>query len=108
MSIPNRARTVSDIRWCVHSVNHHRVVHAGLVPLTLPRDHFPVHALRGHPSRDAGVASATGKKLVTFTDSTLLTHFGLSGPSCSTSAGTTWRRSTRRQDSSGCELGFRK
>jgi predicted Rossmann fold flavoprotein len=61
----------------------HTVTHTfpALVPLTLPEGHF----LRGL----AGVTlpatlelrSASGKRLATFTDSTLLTHFGLSGPS---------------------------
>lgn len=52
-----------------------------LVPLTLPRDHF-VCGLSGltlHAS--ITLYAPTGKKLVSFTDSTLCTHFGLSGPS---------------------------
>lgn len=52
-----------------------------LVPLTLPDGHF----LRGLAGitlpATLEVRSATGKRLVAFTDSTLLTHFGLSGPS---------------------------
>jgi predicted Rossmann fold flavoprotein len=53
----------------------------GLVPLTLPRDHF-LCALSGVtvPAR-VEVRSASGARLVAFTDSTLCTHFGLSGPS---------------------------
>jgi len=52
-----------------------------LVPLTLPRDHF-LCALSGIALPAAlELRSPTGKKLVSFTDSTLLTHFGLSGPS---------------------------
>ncbi len=57
------------------------VVTPGLVPLTLPRDHF-LCALAG-VTVDAAVElrSGTGKRLASFRDSTLLTHFGLSGPS---------------------------
>jgi predicted Rossmann fold flavoprotein len=57
------------------------VVTPGLVPLTLPRDHF-LPALAGI-TIDAAIElrSGTGKRLVSFTDSTLFTHFGLSGPS---------------------------
>ncbi|HET6347591.1 MAG TPA: NAD(P)/FAD-dependent oxidoreductase, partial [Candidatus Krumholzibacteria bacterium] len=53
----------------------------GLVPLTLPRDHF-LCALSGItlPAM-LELRSSTGKHLISFTDSTLLTHFGLSGPS---------------------------
>jgi predicted Rossmann fold flavoprotein len=51
-----------------------------LVPLTLPQDHF-VTTLSGITT-DATleVVSATGRRLASFTGSTLLTHFGLSGP----------------------------
>jgi hypothetical protein len=53
----------------------------GLVPLTLPRDHF-LCALSGVTLRATlELRSGTGKKLCSFTDSTLLAHFGLSGPS---------------------------
>lgn len=53
----------------------------GLVPLTLPRDHF-LCALSGVTlPATLELRSGTGKRLVSFTDSTLLTHFGLSGPS---------------------------
>jgi len=53
----------------------------GLVPLTLPRDHF-LCALSGVTlPASLEVLGGTGKSLVAFTDSTLLTHFGLSGPS---------------------------
>lgn len=57
------------------------VVTPGLVPLTLPRGHF-LGGLAG-VTIDATLElrSGTGKRLVAFTDSTLLTHFGLSGPS---------------------------
>ncbi len=52
-----------------------------LVPLLLPEGHF-IRALSGltlHTRLE--VRSATGKVLAAFTDSTLCTHFGLSGPS---------------------------
>ena len=53
----------------------------GLVPLTLPRNHF-LCALSGVTlPASLELRSATGKRLVVFTDSTLLTHFGMSGPS---------------------------
>jgi predicted Rossmann fold flavoprotein len=53
----------------------------GLVPLTLPGGHF-LCALSGVTlPATLEVRSGTGKRLVSFTDSTLLTHFGLSGPS---------------------------
>lgn len=56
-------------------------VFPALVPLTLPRDHFIVQ-LSGLTTRATlEVRSGTGRKLVSFTDSTLCTHFGLSGPS---------------------------
>mgnify|MGYP001281245064 CR=1 FL=1 len=57
------------------------LVTPGLVPLTLPRDHF-LCALAG-VTLDATIElqSSTGKRIVSFTNSTLLTHFGLSGPS---------------------------
>jgi predicted Rossmann fold flavoprotein len=52
----------------------------GLVPLTLPRD----HALCGLTGLSAPatleVRTAAGRRLASFTGSTLCTHFGLSGP----------------------------
>jgi predicted Rossmann fold flavoprotein len=55
-------------------------VFPALVPLTLPRDHW-ICALSGVAVPAAlEVRSGSGKKLQTFTDSTLCTHFGLSGP----------------------------
>lgn len=56
-----------------------------LVPLTLPRDH-PLCQLSGLTHRatlELRASSSNGgrKKLVSFTNSTLCTHFGLSGPS---------------------------
>ena len=56
-------------------------VFPALVPLTLPRDHF-LCALSGVTVNAAlDLYSGTGKRLVSFTNSTLCTHFGLSGPS---------------------------
>ena len=57
-----------------------RRVFPALVPLTLPRDHF-VCGLSGiatHATLD--VRAATGKRLASFTNAALCTHFGLSGP----------------------------
>jgi predicted Rossmann fold flavoprotein len=52
-----------------------------LVPLTLPKDHF-VCGLSGLTlPTTLEVRSGTGKRLAAFSDSTLCTHFGLSGPS---------------------------
>jgi predicted Rossmann fold flavoprotein len=67
------------VRALGHSITP--VVTPGLVPLTLPRDHF-LCALAGITlPASLELRSGGGKKLVAFTDSTLLTHFGLSGPS---------------------------
>jgi predicted Rossmann fold flavoprotein len=62
-----------------HSVTE-RILPA-LVPLTLPREHF-LCALSGLtlPTR-LEVRAGTGRRRAAFTDSTLCTHFGLSGPS---------------------------
>jgi predicted Rossmann fold flavoprotein len=58
-----------------------RRIFPALVPLTLPRDHF-ICSLSGVTlPASLELKSATGKKLLSFTDSTLCTHFGLSGPS---------------------------
>ncbi|MCC6661044.1 MAG: aminoacetone oxidase family FAD-binding enzyme [Phycisphaerales bacterium] len=52
----------------------------GLVPLTLPRDHF-LCALSGLAApATLELRGPTGRRGVSFTDSTLCTHFGLSGP----------------------------
>jgi hypothetical protein len=52
-----------------------------LVPLTLPQDD-PVCALSGITlPTTIRLHSHTGKRIIEFTDSTLCTHFGLSGPS---------------------------
>lgn len=51
-----------------------------LVPLTIPKDH-PLTGLSGLTREcTLELRSGTGKKLKSFTNSTLLTHFGLSGP----------------------------
>ncbi|HYE60614.1 MAG TPA: aminoacetone oxidase family FAD-binding enzyme [Phycisphaerales bacterium] len=52
-----------------------------LVPLTIPKDH-PLTTLSGLTRNcTLELRASTGKKLKSFTNSTLLTHFGLSGPS---------------------------
>lgn len=52
-----------------------------LVPLTLPKDHF-ICSLSGIAvPATLTLWSASGKRLTSFTSSTLCTHFGLSGPS---------------------------
>ncbi|MCB9423002.1 MAG: NAD(P)/FAD-dependent oxidoreductase [Ardenticatenaceae bacterium] len=52
-----------------------------LVPLTLPQDHF-IRQLSGVTlPATLKLWSGSGKQLAAFTDSTLCTHFGLSGPS---------------------------
>jgi predicted Rossmann fold flavoprotein len=56
-------------------------VFPALVPLTLPKDHFICNLSGLSAQATLQVHSPTGKKLVSFTDSTLCTHFGLSGPS---------------------------
>jgi predicted Rossmann fold flavoprotein len=62
-----------------HTVTE-RIIPA-LVPLTLPRDHF-LCALSGLTlPATVEVRAGSGKRLTAFTDSTLCTHFGLSGPS---------------------------
>jgi hypothetical protein len=58
-----------------------RRIFPALVPLTLPREHF-ICALSGITvPATLEVRAASGKRLAAFTDSTLCTHFGLSGPS---------------------------
>jgi len=52
-----------------------------LVPLTLPRDHWICRLSGITIEATVELRSATGKRLKSFTNSTLLTHFGLSGPS---------------------------
>ncbi len=55
-------------------------IHPALVPLVLPAEHF-IRSLSGltFPAT-LEVRSRTGKRLASFTDSTLCTHLGLSGP----------------------------
>lgn len=67
------------VRDLGHTLTDH--VFPALVPLTTPKDWF-LTALSGIavPAR-VEVVSSTGKRLAEFTNSTLLTHFGLSGPS---------------------------
>ncbi|MCC7207307.1 MAG: NAD(P)/FAD-dependent oxidoreductase [Anaerolineae bacterium] len=52
-----------------------------LVPLVLPGGHFLRHLSGVAVPATLDVWSGAGKRLVGFTDSTLCTHFGLSGPS---------------------------
>jgi predicted Rossmann fold flavoprotein len=51
-----------------------------LVPLTVPRTHFICGLSGVTVEATVELRSATGKKLQSFTNSTLCTHFGLSGP----------------------------
>lgn len=53
----------------------------GLVPLTLPRSHFLCTLSGLTLPATVEVRATTGKRRAAFTDSTLCTHFGLSGPS---------------------------
>lgn len=52
-----------------------------LVPLTLPGGHFLCELSGIAVPATIELRSATGKRLESFTNSTLFTHFGLSGPS---------------------------
>jgi predicted Rossmann fold flavoprotein len=56
-------------------------VFPALVPLMLPKDHQFCMLSGVTLSATLTVRSSRGKRLVSFTNSTLLTHFGLSGPS---------------------------
>lgn len=65
------------------TLGHHPTdrIFPALVPLTLPKDHF-ICSLSGLTlPTTLEVRSGSGKKIVAFTNSTLCTHFGLSGPS---------------------------
>jgi predicted Rossmann fold flavoprotein len=62
-----------------HSIT--KRVFPALVPLTLPRDHFLCTLSGITVPATLDLRASTGKKLVSFTNSTLCTHFGLSGPS---------------------------
>ncbi len=59
-----------------HSLTHR--IFPALVPLNLPRDHF-ICSLSGL-TLPTTLTVGTGKKATSFRDSTLCTHFGLSGP----------------------------
>ncbi len=62
-----------------HRITPH--IFPALAPLTLPKDHF-ICTLSGITvPATLDLWSGSGKKLISFTDSTLCTHFGLSGPS---------------------------
>jgi predicted Rossmann fold flavoprotein len=62
-----------------HSLTEH--IFPALVPLTLPASHF-IPSLSGLTvPTTLTVCDKNGKKIMAFTDSTLCTHFGLSGPS---------------------------
>jgi hypothetical protein len=52
-----------------------------LVPLLLPHDHFVTRLSGVTVPATLTVHAASGKRLIAFTDSTLCTHIGLSGPS---------------------------
>ena len=52
----------------------------GLVPLTLPRDHVLCGLTGLSAPATLEVRTAAGRRLASFTGSTLCTHFGLSGP----------------------------
>lgn len=56
-------------------------VFPALVPLTLAKDHWLLGLSGVTLLATLEVRAPSGKKLASFTDSTLLTHFGLSGPS---------------------------
>lgn len=67
------------VRALGHTLTDH--VFPALVPLTTPKDWF-LTALSGIAvAARVEVVSSTGKRLAEFTNSTLMTHFGLSGPS---------------------------
>ncbi len=57
------------------------LVTPGLVPLTLPRRHFLCELSGVSVDATLELRSGTGKRLASFTDSTLFAHFGISGPS---------------------------
>jgi predicted Rossmann fold flavoprotein len=62
-----------------HTITEH--IFPALVPLTLPKDHF-ICTLSGLTlPTTLEVRLSNGKKVISFTNSTLCTHFGLSGPS---------------------------
>ena len=67
------------VRSLGHSVTEHLV--PALVPLRLPAGHWITELSGLTVPAQLTLRSGTGKKLVSFTDSTLCTHFGISGPS---------------------------
>lgn len=58
-----------------------RRIFPALVPLTLPKDYFICQHSGMTLPATIELYSSDGKKIISFTDSTLCTHFGLSGPS---------------------------
>jgi predicted Rossmann fold flavoprotein len=67
------------VRSLGHSVTEHLI--PALVPLRLPAGHWITELSGLTVVAQLTLRSGTGKKLVSFTDSTLCTHFGISGPS---------------------------
>lgn len=55
-------------------------VFPALVPLTIPKDHWLTGLSGVTLAATLELRAAGGKKLISFTNSTLITHFGLSGP----------------------------
>ena len=55
-------------------------VFPALVPLTMPKDHWICQLSGITLDTTLELRAASGKKLAAYTNSTLLTHFGLSGP----------------------------
>lgn len=62
-----------------HSITPH--IFPALVPLTLPKDHWLTTLSGITLPTTIELRAGTNRRLASFTDSTLLTHFGLSGPS---------------------------
>ncbi|MBX3389918.1 MAG: aminoacetone oxidase family FAD-binding enzyme [Phycisphaeraceae bacterium] len=56
-------------------------VFPALVPLTISKDHWLTHLSGVTLPATLELRAASGKRLISFTNSTLITHFGLSGPS---------------------------
>lgn len=56
-------------------------VFPALVPLTIPKDHWLTQLSGVTFPATLELRTASGKRLIAFTNSTLVTHFGLSGPS---------------------------
>ena len=66
------------IRGLGHSLTPR--IFPGLVPLTLPHDHVLCGLSGLSAPATLEVRTAAGRRLISFTGSTLCTHFGLSGP----------------------------